>query len=344
MTRPHPRSRLALESRTSVLANTLKGGDDVRDLRDLIAYHQLCLHAEGRTPATRRQYLFFHGIFLKFLQGRGLGVGLDQLNPVTLRQSMLWYQGQQHRNRSRGGEVATRALVDMVKRLGSFGEDEGIFESNPVRRVKRVRIAHYARQPFTRQEIAALWGASTQTTHPLRDQAYMLILLDTGMRVGEAASLKRGNVRLEGDDRSVTVGASGKGRRDRTIPIGDRTKRDGGRTVRALRRYLDSASPTSRSGDAVFLARDGYGLTSKGGNHLIHRLGNLAGVENCHPHRFRHTYCTWYLTTYPGDEIGLRRIVGHLSREVLEAYVHLAQSTIADRAGRAAPSTMLLSG
>lgn len=317
----------------------------MRDLRDLIAYHQLCLKAEGRTDATRRQYLYFHSLYLRFLEERGAGVGLEQLNQTTLRQALLWYQAIQDPRRTRGGEVAARAFVDLVKRLGSFGEEEDVFSENPVRKVKRVRIAQHTRQPFTAQEVNALWGASTRSPNALRDQAFLLLLLDTGMRVGEAAGLRRGDLRIEGEDRSVTVGARGKGRRDRTIPLGDRTKRDGGRTVRALRRYLDStATRAARSGEAVFLARDGYPLSARGGHQLIKRLGELAGVDNCHPHRFRHTYCTWYLTAYPGDEIGLRRIVGHLSRDVLEAYVHLAQSTIADRAGRAAPSAMLLSG
>jgi integrase len=71
---------------------------------------------------------------------------------------------------------------------------------------------------------------------------------------------------------------------------------------------------------------------------LIHRLGDLAGVEDATPHRFRHTFCTVYLTQYPGDELGLRRIVGHLSSDVLADYVHLAEQAIAQRAGRVAPS------
>jgi hypothetical protein len=50
------------------------------------------------------------------------------------------------------------------------------------------------------------------------------------------------------------------------------------------------------------------------------------------------TFCTVYLTEYPGDELGLRRIVGHLSTDVLADYVHLAEQAIAQRAGRVAPS------
>ena len=51
-----------------------------------------------------------------------------------------------------------------------------------------------------------------------------------------------------------------------------------------------------------------------------------------------------YLTQYPGDEMGLRRILGHISTEVLREYVHLADATIAQRQGRVAPTTAWLNG
>jgi hypothetical protein len=47
---------------------------------------------------------------------------------------------------------------------------------------------------------------------------------------------------------------------------------------------------------------------------------------------------------YPGDEIGLRRIVGHLSSEITRSYVHFAQSIIAERAGHASLADLWLGG
>jgi len=44
-------------------------------------------------------------------------------------------------------------------------------------------------------------------------------------------------------------------------------------------------------------------------------------------------FATWYLTTHPGDELGLRRIIGHVSDGVLADYLRFAQTTISQRAG-----------
>lgn len=305
------------------------------DLVDLVTYHQLTLQSEGRTKATQRQYLYFHRVFLDWLHDSGIDPQLDALTPANLRQCVLWYQRQPDRRRTRNGEVATRALVDLVKRLGSFGEEEGIYPVNPLARVKRPRVTEHLPEPFTTAELNALWAATQRTQDPARDEALFLLLLDTGMRIGEATTLTLDRLRLDGEDRHVRVGARGKGRRERIAPLGDVSKRDGGRTVRALRRYVAEAKRTSRGGGHVFLARDGYPLTASGGNHLLHRLGEMAGVEDSHPHRTRHCFCTNFLTEHPGDEMGLRRIVGHLAKETLARYVHLAQSTIAQRAARA---------
>lgn len=302
------------------------------DLADLVSYHQLSLAVAGRTKATQKQYFYFHGVFLDYLQQAGLPAGLDALSARNLRGAALWYANRPDRRRTRNGEVGTRALVDLVKRLATFAEDEGIIDGNHLRKVGRVRITEHSPEPFSSAEVNALWGATHRSTLPLRDEALVLLLLDTGMRIGEACGLTVDRLRLDGEERSVLVGAVGKGRRERRVPLGDPQKRDGGRTVRALRAWLQERGPdTKRSGPRVFLGKDGYPLTPAGGNDLFHRLGKQTGVESCHPHRARHTFCSWYLVQFPGDEIGLRRIVGHMGRKTLERYVHLADSIVAQR-------------
>jgi len=116
------------------------------------------------------------------------------------------------------------------------------------------------------------------------------------------------------------------------VPLGDPTKRDGGRTIRALRAYLRQRpqSPVQN----VFVDRCGFPLSPTAGGETVKRIGKIAGVPNAIAHRTRHTFCTWYLTANVGDELGLRRIIGHISDAVTADYVHFAQSTIADRAGR----------
>lgn len=302
------------------------------DLRDAVSYHQLVVASEGRTDKTQRQYLHFERIFLRYLDQAGVKPELAALNPANVRAALDWYKTLPNEGRrTRGGEVAGMVFVDIMRLFARFLEREGILSDDPLRNLRRVKIAKRLRQPFTQTELVALWGACKQSAYPVRDEALFLLLLDTGMRIGEACTLTLDRVRL--DQRLVIVGDEGKGRRERLVPIGGSDKRDGGRTLRALRAYLDRRPERDRGVNRVFLGRDGYPLEAAGGSEIIERLGKIAGVENAGPHRLRHTFATFYLTVHVGDELGLRRIIGHVSKEVLADYVHLSQSTLAERAG-----------
>ena len=302
------------------------------DLRDAVSFHQLLLSANNRSAVTQRQYLYYECLFLEFLARRTIAPSLAELNVRRVQEFMVWYRNQPQPGRSRDGEVAVRTAAETLKRLGAVLEENEYVSINPLRKLRRPSITKFTRQPFTPQEINALWGACFRTQNPARDEALFLFLLDTGARIGEACSLRVAKLSL--DDRQATI--MGKGRRERMVPIGDGQQRQGGRVVRALRRHLllQSEGMWAES-PFVFLGRSGQRLTPAGGNDMIKRIGALAGVANAYPHRLRHTFCTWYLTVYPGDELGLRRIVGHVSRNVLADYVHFAEATIAERAGRA---------
>lgn len=313
----------------------------MQDLRDAVSFHQLLLSANGASKFTQRQYLLYECAFLRYLDEHRIPPKLSELNVQRVSEFLVWYRGRDHPRRSRGGEVAVRAAADILKRLAQLLEDNGYFDVTPLRKLRRPRIAKHTRTPFSQQEVSAMWGACFRTQHPARDEAMFLLLLRTGMRIGEACSLRMDHIDL----RNQTVTVMGKGRRERTIPIGDTDRRDGGRVIQAIRRYLqlrDEPHPTAAP--YLFLSRDRRRLTGPGGNELIKRIAALAGVENAYPHRLRHTFCTDYLTEHPGDEMGLRRIVGHISRDVLGDYVHLADGTIAQRVGAASIVARWLGG
>jgi site-specific recombinase XerD len=314
-------------------AATQVGGGVVLDLRDAVSYHQLVLASEGRTAATQRQYMLFERVFLRYLEHRHIKPALPALSVGNVRQALLWYLTQRDPRRTRSGEVAGQTFVDIMHLFARFLEREGVLPDDPLRGLRRVKVAKRLRQPFTKSEVVALWGACRQSAMPVRDEALFLLLLDTGMRIGEVCTITLDRLHIE--QRNVLVGEHGKGRRERIVPLGQIDRRDGGRTLRALRQYLSERPKDARGGKRLFLGRDHYPLESAGGSQIIERLGKIAGVEDAGPHRLRHTMCTQYLVQYPGDELGLRRIVGHLSKEVLADYVHFSQSIIAERAGSA---------
>lgn len=313
------------------------GPQPVVDLVDAASYHQLVLNTEGRSPATQRLYMIYEKRFLEFLAERDIEPTLDALNPLNTRKALLWFQQRQIGRRN--GEVAARMFMNTLKTWAAFLAREGLWEDSPLRNVRRVRIRRLERAPYSRTEVLALLAACDHSRTPERDRLLVQFLLDTGTRIGEATGVHVADVDIP--QRRVRV--LGKGNRERTVPIGMATNADGGPLMRTLRTWLKARGDLvrrhpERAEDWLFLTIGGYHLTAKGAGDIIKRLGSTAGVDNAIPHRFRHTFCTRWLTTFPGDEQGLRRIVGHLSQDVLADYVHLAAEDIAQRAGRVSPT------
>lgn len=317
------------------------GPQNVVNLEDAVTLHQLALSAAGRSPQTLRLYLLYEKRYLEYLAERHIPPELDQLSPVNVRQAVLWFQ-QRHVG-ARRGEIATAMFLKTLKTWSNFLEQEGVYPSSPLHRVRPMHVRQLERQPYTRAEVNAILHACDVSRQPDRDRLLVLLLLDTGARISEVCGLRLQDVRT--DTRTVRV--LGKGNRERTIPIGSPTHSDGGPLFRALRAWLKvrehlARRHPERSGDRLLLTLSGYPLTGEGGTTAIKRLGAAAGVDGAIPHRFRHLFCTLWLQRFPGDEQGLRRVVGHLSQGVLAAYIHLAQSTIAERAGRVSPTTTWL--
>lgn len=318
-------------------AGSSRGGPStVVDLRDAAAYHALVLSTENASLETQRNYLFHWKILIDYCEASGAGISLAEFNRETIRAASEWYRRRANPQSSRQGAVGVRQFVQRMNTAGNFLIREEVIPDTQFRSVRAPRVAKVLRKPFSEVEVNALWGAAQRTRNPERDSALFLLLLNTGMRIGEAAGLTVDKLDLARNQ--VTVGAEGKSRRERLVPIGSVTQRDGGRAVRAIKGYLKVRPGTAFDQGRLFLSHDGHPLRAVALSNVIKKLGEMAGVDNPIPHRLRHLFATDYLTQYPGDETGLRRIIGHVSHAVLEDYVHLAQSTIAERASHVALS------
>ena len=73
---------------------------------------------------------------------------------------------------------------------------------------------------------------------------------------------------------------------------------------------------------------------------LLRRTGERAGVSNCHPHRFRHTFAIEFLRANH-DPFSLMRWLGHSDMEMSNHYLNILQSDLEKYANSGSPGDNL---
>jgi integrase/recombinase XerD len=166
-------------------------------------------------------------------------------------------------------------------------------------------------------EAERLIDAATGTTpRALRDQALTELLYGAGLRVSEAVGLDRAGVDLE----ARLVRCTGKGGKERVVPIGRRA-------TEAVRRYLARGRPhlDRRHRPELFLNAQGGPLTRAGAFLILRRLAAKAGLEpeRVHPHLLRHSFAT-HLLEGGADLRSVQEMLGHADLATTELYTHVS--------------------
>ena len=65
-------------------------------------------------------------------------------------------------------------------------------------------------------------------------------------------------------------------------------------------------------------------------------MGAKAGVQNCHPHRFRHTFAVNFLRN-GGNAFELQMALGHMTLQMAQTYLALAQADLDAAHRKASP-------
>jgi integrase/recombinase XerD len=169
--------------------------------------------------------------------------------------------------------LAPESIAGYVRGLKAFGNwcaAEEVAAAAGFRGLRRPKVLLRLIAPFSDPELRNLLALADE-----RERALALVLLDTGLRLSELASLRVGDVRPDG-----TLHVMGKGAKERIVPIAASARR-------AVLRYLATRRAVA-AGDPLFCGRWGPGLSARGIQLAIARLGRRAAVGiRCGPHTFR---------------------------------------------------------
>jgi integrase/recombinase XerD len=157
------------------------------------------------------------------------------------------------------------------------------------------------------------------TPRGLRDRALIELLYATGMRVSELLSLRPGDVNLE----ASYLTCSGKGNKQRIVPIGDEASD-------WVKRYMREARPAllgKRTSPRLFVNAKGGGpgLTRVGFWKILKRYARQAGLtKRLSPHTLRHSFAT-HLLERGADLRAIQTMLGHADLSTTQIYTHVLE-------------------
>ncbi len=267
----------------------------------------------GLSKNTIENYSFDIERLYLFLEAGKIEVSPIKISDETVQQFIY----------SVSKEVNPRSQARIISGLKSFFNYlvfEDYRNDNPMELIETPKTGRKLPDTLSVEEIDKLIAAiDLSSNEGERNRAMLETLYGCGLRVSELISLKISDLFFEEGFIKIT----GKGNKERFVPIGDLTQKYITIYQKEIRSHLNIKKGHE---DTLFLNRRGSQLTRAMVFTIIKDLAVKAGLnKNISPHTLRHSFAT-HLLENGADLRSIQLMLGHESITTTEIYVHLDRS------------------
>jgi site-specific recombinase XerD len=254
--------------------------------------------------------------FFAFADARGVS-GIDAIDRVTVRAYLAELYDQAYARRSIARKVsAVRAFfADACRR--------DLLRANPTEGVAQPKLDRPLPKALTQTQMAIALDAVTGSgPADLRDRALLETLYATGLRVSEVAGMRWSDV----ERGASTIRVTGKGRKDRVVPIGTQARH-------WIERYVNEGRPMllgKATSDALWIGGRGAEMDARAIRRVVrNRTGTF-------PHAFRHSFAT-HLLEGGADLRSVQQLLGHIELGTTQTYTAITRHHLRETHDRTHP-------
>ncbi len=223
--------------------------------------------------------------------------------------------------RSGASPASSARRLSSVRGFFAFLCREQLIAANPVADVGQPRGWKRLPKTLTEREVAAVLDLPVgPKPEDQRDAAMVEMLYATGLRVSELIALRQSDVNL-------SVGyllATGKGSKQRVVPIGDAARAKVEVYLMETRARLLKA----RSSPALFVTRRGSRMTRQAFWTMLRLRARRAGITRpISPHMLRHSFAT-HLLNHGADLRSVQTLLGHANITTTQIYTHVERERL----------------
>ena len=280
----------------SVLEAVLSVQKDLPPIDDLIRRFETSKRLMGIKDTSLCQYTLEVRMLAK-----NLAKPLNQLTTADIKDYLSRYRSNHN--------ISMVTIQNKLRFLSSFFEfmlDDGYITKNPIKGIGRILVEKRIKKAFTAEDLARI----RDSCRTLRDRALVEFLYSTGCRVSECTALQVKDIDFRADELIVF----GKGHKERVCYLNKIAKN-------YLREYLRSRD-AAHDAPLFCHTRLDARLTPRAVELILKDIGQRAGVENVHPHRFRRTFATdLWKAGVPVETI--RILMGHTNIATTLRYIDI---------------------
>ncbi|MEO1827515.1 MAG: site-specific tyrosine recombinase XerD [Pseudomonas sp.] len=270
---------------------------------------------KGLSKHTRSAYRTDLRSLAGWLEGRG--GALQRASRADLMAYMGWRLAAGYQARS------SARMLSCVRSFYRYLLRQQLISEDPTRDVAMPKLGRPLPKSLSEVDVERLLTApDTEDSLGLRDRCMLEVLYATGLRVSELVGLRLDQLNL----RQGVVRVTGKGSKERLVPLGEEA-------MRWLEQYLHSARVQLLAGkpaDVLFPSRLGQMMTRQTFWHRIKQHALTAGIRsNLSPHTLRHAFAT-HLLNHGADLRVVQMLLGHSDLSTTQIYTHIARQRLHD--------------
>lgn len=283
--------------------------------KTILAWEDWLLSVRRGSGHTVTAYRIDLKHFFAFLSEHiGGRVGFAHLRGLELKDMRAWLA-------SRIGEFeasSTARALSTVKSFFRYLEKQGKLKNAAIFHIRGPKLKKSLPRALGEEQAGeALKGIGTQHEEDWvnkRDLALLVLIYGSGLRIGEALSLRYGDIR--NNSASDTIVITGKGNKQRAVPILPVIRQ-------AVAEYVETCPYPFTDASPLFLGQRGKALDPAIFQLQLRKLRARINLpESATPHAFRHSFAT-HLLSAGGDLRSIQELLGHASLSTTQRYTHV---------------------
>jgi len=260
---------------------------------------------------TIEAYLHDLSLLQDFIDQNEIGKSLKSINQHDLGNFVSYI------NEAQLGAYSQARVISGIKAFYKYLELEREISVNPTRFLESPSLGRKLPDILSIAEITnIIESIDLSKPEGQRNRAMLELLYGSGLRVSELINIKISEI----DFRNNIILVTGKGNKQRLVPLGEISKKQ-------IMLYLDfhriHKNIKKTDEDFLFINRRGSKLSRQMVFLIIKKQTELLGIQKIiSPHTFRHSFAT-HLVQNGADLRVVQQLLGHSSITTTEIYTHL---------------------